>query len=231
MHSTRKLENFRYMVTVETTFTKEELLRDLSPKTPFMMLGVSWDDYQEVVRELDGSSVQTTYNNGVLKIMSKSSQHEYFIEFIKRIVDRVSFALVKKVIFFGSPTIKQSFVKKGAEPDACFYVSSADLISGKANVDVAANVPDIVVEVDVFHSSDEKFEIYSAFGVPEFWLYDEENLKIYRLENGQYREVSASVEMPNLTAETLTEFLNRSKTEDQFELLIEFENQLRNNQL
>jgi Uma2 family endonuclease len=105
------------------------------------------------------------------------------------------------------------------------------LISGRANVDVAGNVPDIVVEVDVSHSSDDKFEIYSAFGVPEFWLYDEENLKIYRLENGQYSEVPASIELPNLTAENLTEFLNRSKTEDQFDLLIEFENHLRNNQI
>jgi Uma2 family endonuclease len=219
------------MVTVETTFTKEELLRDLSPNSPFVLFGVSWDDYEEIVRELDGSSVQMTYNDGILKIMAKSPQHEYFIETIKRIVDRVSFLFRQKVIFFGSPTIKQSFVRKGAEPDACFYVSTADLISGRANVDVAGNVPDIVVEVDVSHSSDDKFEIYSAFGVPEFWLYDEENLKIYRLENGQYSEVPASIELPNLTAENLTEFLNRSKTEDQFDLLIEFENHLRNNQV
>ena len=180
------------MVTVETTFTKDELLRDLSPQTPFVLFGVSWDDYEEVVRELDGSSVQTIYNNGVLKIMSKSPQHEYFIELIKRIIDRVSFTLLKKVIFFGSPTMKQSFIKKGAEPDACFYVGSADLISGKANVDVSANVPDIVVEVDIYHSSVDKFEIFSAFGVPEFWLYDGERLSIYRLESGQYSEVLAS---------------------------------------
>jgi Uma2 family endonuclease len=219
------------MVTVETTFTKEELLRDLSPNSPFVLFGVSWDDYEEIVRELDGSSVQMTYNDGILKIMAKSPQHEYFIETIKQLVGTLSRLLRQRVLHFGSPTIKQSFVRKGAEPDACFYVSTADLISGRANVDVAGNVPDIVVEVDVSHSSDDKFEIYSAFGVPEFWLYDEENLKIYRLENGQYSEVPASIELPNLTAENLTEFLNRSKTEDQFDLLIEFENHLRNNQV
>lgn len=219
------------MVTVETTFTKDELLRDLSPKAPFVLFGVSWDDYEEVVRELDGSSVQTIYNNGVLKIMSKSPQHEYFIESIKQLVGTLSRILRQRVLHFGSPTMKQSFIKKGAEPDACFYVSSADLISGKANVDVSANVPDIVVEVDIYHSSDDKFEIYSAFGVPEFWLYDGERLSIYRLENGQYSEVSASGELPYLTNKILTEFLNRSKSEDQFDLLIEFENQLRKNQI
>lgn len=219
------------MVTVETTFTKEDLLRDLSPKTPFMMLGVSWEDYEKVVRELDGSSVQTTYNRGVLKIMSKSPQHEYFIESIKQLIGILSRALRIKALHFGSPTIKQSFIKKGVEPDACFYVSRANLVSGKANIDVAENVPDIVIEVDVFHSSDDKFEIYAAFGVPEFWLYDEEKFRIYRLKNRQYVEVPASLELPSLNATTLTEFLNRSKTEDQFELLIEFENKLKNDQL
>ena len=215
------------MVTIASTFTKEDLLRDLSPQTPFVLYGVSWDDYEEVVRELDGNSVQTTFNHGTLKIMSKSPQHEYFIELIKRIVDRLSFLLRKKVIFFGSPTIKQSFIKKGVEPDACFYVSRAAKVSGKADIDIAANVPDIVVEVDIHHSSADKFEIYSAFGVPEFWLYDEEKLKMYRLENGSYREIASSFELSELRAEVLTEFLNRSKKEDQFDLLIEFENQIK----
>lgn len=219
------------MVTVESTFTKEDLLRDISPNAPFVMLGISWEDYEEVVRELAGSSVQTSYNDGILKIMSKSPQHEYFIELIKQLVGILSRNLRQRVLHFGSPTIKQSFVKKGVEPDACFYVSRANLISGKANIDVAENVPDIVVEVDVYHSSEDKFEIYSAFGVPEFWLYDEVNLKIYRLENKQYKEVTASIELPSLSAEVLSEFLNRSKEEDQFELLIEFENKLKNNEL
>lgn len=212
------------MVTVETTFTKQDILR----QTPFVMLGISWGDYEKVVRELDGSSVQTTYNRGILKFESKSAEHEYFIELIKRMVDRLSIILRTKIIFFGSPTIKKSFLEKGAEPDACFYVSSANLVSGKANVDVVKNVPDIVVEVDIHHSSDDKFEIYPALGVPEFWLYDGNEMKIYRLEDGKYEEISASLELPNLSAKTLTEFLNRSKTADQFDLLIEFESNLKN---
>ena len=215
------------MVTVESTFTKQDILSGLSPETPFVMLGIGWDDYEEIVRELDGSSVQMTYNRGILKIMSKSSEHEYFIEFIKQLVGILSRTLRIKALHFGSPTIKKSFLERGAEPDACFYISSADLVSGKANVDVVKNVPDIVVEVDIHHSSDDKFEIYPALGVPEFWLYDGDEMKIYRLENEKYEEISASLELPTLSAKTLTEFLNRSKTEDQFDLLIEFESNLK----
>jgi Uma2 family endonuclease len=117
------------------------------------------------------------------------------------------------------------------EPDACFYVSRADLVSGRANVNVSEVVPDIVVEVDVTQADEDKFEIYSAFGISEFWRYNENNFQIFRLEGTEYKEVAASIELPQLSSELLTEFLNRSKTEDQFDLLIEFENLLKEKQI
>lgn len=215
------------MVTIESTFTKDNLLRDLIPDNPLILYGISWGNYEKLVRELDGSSVQMTYNRGILKIMSKSGEHEYYIKMLEQIVGILSRIILKKVIHFGGPTIKKSFVKKGVEPDACFYVSKANLVSGKADVNVSEIVPDIVVEVDVTHADEDKFEIYSAFGISEFWRYSENSFQIFRLENTKYKEVSESVELPQLSSAILTEFLNRSKSEDQFDLLIEFENQLR----
>lgn len=218
------------MVTVEATFTKEELLKDLSPETSFVLYGVNWDDYEEVVKELWGiGSLQVIYNRGILKIMSKSPEHEYYAELLKRIVDRVSFGLLKKVISFGSPTIKKKNLERGVEPDACFYVNRANLVSGKAQIDIAEIPPDIVLEVDVYHKSDDKFDIYAAFGVPEFWLYDKKELRIFRLENDEYKQIPASEQLPVLTGEILTEFLNRSQTEDQFDVLLDFENRLQKN--
>ncbi|MCU0239811.1 MAG: Uma2 family endonuclease [Pyrinomonadaceae bacterium] len=215
------------MVTVESTFTKDNLLRDLVPDNPLILYGVSWETYENLVRELDGSSVQITYNRGILKLMSKSGEHEYYIEFLKQLVGILSRIILKKVIHFGGPTIKKSFAKKGVEPDACFYVSRANLVSGRADVNVSEIVPDIVVEVDVTHADEDKFEIYSAFGISEFWRYNENNFQIFRLENNEYKEISESVELPQLSAKLLTEYLNRSKSQDQFDLLIEFENELR----
>ncbi len=219
------------MVTIEATISKDNLLRDLIPDNPLILYGVSWENYENLVRELDGSSVQMTYNRGILKIMSKSGEHEYYIKLLERLVDRVCFGFMIKVIFFGGPTIKKSFAKKGVEPDACFYVSRASLVSGRADVNVSEIVPDIVVEVDVTHADEDKFEIYSAFGISEFWRYNEEVFQIYRLENAEYKEVTASVELPQVSAKILTEFLNRSKTTDQFDLLIEFEKLLKESQI
>jgi Uma2 family endonuclease len=218
------------MVTVEATFTKEELLRDLSPEVPFVLYGVNWDDYEEVIEELWGiSALQVSYNRGILKIMPKSPEHEYYAELLKRIVDRVSFGLLTKVISFGSPTIKKKILERGVEPDACFYVNRANLVSGKSQIDIAEIPPDIVLEVDVHHKSDDKFDIYAGFKVPEFWLYDKKELRIFHLENQEYKQISASEQLPVLTSKILTEFLNRSQTEDQFDVLLDFENWLQKN--
>ena len=90
--------------------------------------------------------------------------------------------------------------------------------------------PDLVVEIDETHKSDDKFEIYAAFGIKEFWLYDAEILRIFKLsETGEYLLSNNSLALPILTAETLTEFLNRSQRENQLDVLLDFEKWLQEN--
>lgn len=205
-----------------------EIAETLSPEQTLVLNNASWEDYEEISKDFnEAGGFRLIYNNGKLQIMTVSVRHEYYAEFLKRLVDRLSFQLRQKILFFGSATMKKRGLLKGCEPDAEFFVSRAELVSGNIKFDIGKIPPDIVVEIDVYHTSEEKFEMYAAFGVPEFWLYDEKVLKIYRLENDSYKEIENSLELPNLTAELLTEFLNRSQTEDQFELLTEFENWLR----
>ena len=80
-----------------------------------------------------------------------------------------------------------------------------------------------MVEVDIHHDSLNKFSIYSALRVPEFWLFNGDKLKIYQLENENYAEVEKSLALPILSTEILTDFLNRLENSDQFEVLLEFE--------
>ncbi|HSK73080.1 MAG TPA: Uma2 family endonuclease, partial [Pyrinomonadaceae bacterium] len=108
--------------------------------------------------------------------------------------------------------------------DCCFYIQNAELVADKDNLDFSRDVPpDIVVEIDIHHSSTEKFEIYSKLRVPEFWLYDGERLRIYRLEGGSYTAVKKSPALPILTSDVLGDFLNRLADSDQFEILLDFE--------
>ena len=120
--------------------------------------------------------------------------------------------------------MKASRKHRGSEPDCCFYVQNAEAVARKTTIDFSRDVPpDIVVEVDIHHDSLDKFEIYSALRVPEFWLYEGKKLKIYQLEGENYSEVEKSLALPILTAASLTEFINRLDHSDQFEILLEFE--------
>lgn len=217
------------MVTITSTFSKEELLKQLTPENPLILFGVRWEDYEKILTEFQNvKGLKIYFNRGILRIMSNSLGHEIYADLIKIFLAYVSKVLGKKVSFAGSTTLKKTLQQKGAQPDAEFYVTNASAIKGKKKLDLSYDLPpDVVVEIDVTHSDEDKFEIYATFGVPEFWVYDEKNLKIYRLqENKKYTEVSASIELPILTAEILTEFLNRSQTEEQFDVLNDFENWL-----
>lgn len=86
--------------------------------------------------------------------------------------------------------------------------------------------PDIVVEVDLGHDSLSKFPVYSALGVPEIWRYDGEFMTIYHLVEQRYLTTSASLALPALSSDTLTEFLSPSNREDQYEVLLAFESWL-----
>jgi len=78
-----------------------------------------------------------------------------------------------------------------------------------------------VAEVDINHDS--KFPFHAALGVTEIWRYDGQSLVIYRLEQDRYMTSGASLALPMLTGGVLTEFLSRSRGEDQYETLVAFQ--------
>ena len=84
-----------------------------------------------------------------------------------------------------------------------------------------------MVEIDLHHDSISKFPIYAAFGVPELWRYDGDTLTIYQLREGKYVASAASPSLPLLTGAVLTEFLARSPKEDQYDILLAFEEWLK----
>ncbi|MBC7798123.1 MAG: Uma2 family endonuclease [Pyrinomonadaceae bacterium] len=196
----------------------------LENQKPVVLYGVTWDDYKNLHNTLgnDFSGLRTYFSKGVLEIIP-SSQHEFYADFVKKMLTIIEMRLRKPIAFFGSATIESDKFQKGAEPDASFFVSRAKLVSGKIKFNIAEIPPDIVVEIDVFNTDFSKFEIYAAFDVKEFWRYDEKELTIFRLENGEYEQVERSVELPVLSAGILTEYLKRSQTQDQFDVLNDFE--------
>lgn len=190
---------------------------------------VGWQDYEELLAAIgEASSLRISYDEGTLQVMSPSSKHEYVTKLIERLVDRISIRQRIKVLFYGSATLKKQSEQKGAEPDACFYVQTADAVGTKEQIDFNSDPPpDVVLEIDIHHESVSKFPIYAAFGVPELWRYDGATLTIYRLRDGQYVLADASLALPVITSAVLTEFLARSPKEDQYDIVLAFEEWLK----
>ncbi len=210
----------------------EEILTNILPGETKVLYGVSWEDYIDFTKAtLDETDLELTYNRGVLKVeMGIGFRHENLSRFLHDLVRIISLTLGIKVIGTGSMTLTSNKFRKGADPDESYYVQNAHRASFKRQLfdDETDTPPDIVVEIDETHKSTEKFEIYAAFGIKEFWLYDAEVMRIFELaENGDYLLWKNSIALPILTADVLTEFLNRSQNEDQFEVLRIFENWLK----
>lgn len=217
------------MVTAEITFSREQLL---GLNHPIEWFGVDWQTYEDISEELgESTSLHLTYNKGVLTIVPVTELHEILIILLERFITLVSLATQKNVIPTGKATLRSKRRAYGVEPDLSYFVSKADIHQIKNYVPNELELaPDIVGEVDIHHPSDDKFEIYSEFGISEFWQYNGENLKIYKLqENGDYSEIKRSEELPILTSAILTEFLRRGQTEEQFTVLSDFQNWLQAN--
>ncbi len=213
------------MTSSTPTASYYEIVSQLPPATDVIFHNVSWEDYEELLDQVgEASGLRISYNNGELQVMSLSPEHENYAEFIKRLVDVISLRLRINIRFFGSTTMRKSKKRKGKEPDACFYVQTADSLGNKVRLDFETDPPpDIAVEVDVYHTSRDMFSIYAGLGVPEIWHYDGWTLTIYQLQDGVYVEVTVSPALPMLTSQILTDLLNRLRTEGEFQTLLAFD--------
>lgn len=215
------------MTTQTATYT--ELIERLTPEATLTLRGIGWETYEELLEAVgEAPPLRISYSDGVLQIMTVSFEHEYFSECLDHLMAVVRLVLGVKILAFGRATMKRQQKLKGAEPDACFYVTNANALGSRFRLDLDTDPPpDIVIEVDVHHESKSKFPIYAALGVPELWHYDGTVVEIYQLQAGQYAAVRMSPALPVLTNQTLTDFLARCQDDNQSDALLAFAEWLR----
>jgi Uma2 family endonuclease len=212
-------------MTTATAINYYEIVSRLPAGSELILREQTWEDYEEILEDVgEASGLRISFDGENLKIMTLSTKHEKYVRLMEMLITALSLKTRKKILHFGSATMKSSRSERGSEPDCCFYVQNAEQVAHLDTIDFTRDAPpDIVVEIDIYHASTEKFEIYSKLQVPEFWLYDGKKLKIYQLFNEVYEEIEKSTALSILTAEILTDFLNRLETSDQYEILLEFE--------
>ena len=176
---------------------------------------VPWEEYENLLADLgEGYAVRIFYDNGRMEVMAPASTHEKPKSVIHRLVTALSDELDIDVESLGSTTLRKEMRAAGAEPDDCFYVQNASLIIGKEDLDLAHDPPpDVVVEIDRTSTSLNKFAIYAGLDVPEIWRVAGRKVQFYLLAGNRYEESPISGAFPFLSAQVLSEFIERGLKE------------------
>jgi Uma2 family endonuclease len=201
------------------------IVSQLPEDTELIFHGATWEEYEELLDQVgEAAGLRISFNDGTLKVMSLSSEHEKYVRFIERLISTLSLRLLINIISFGSATMRKRRESKGNEPDACFYVQTAATIGNRIELDFSIDPPpDIAVEVGIHHDSTDNDAIYAALGVPEIWRYDEWAMTIYQLQEGEYVVAKTSRALPMLNGEILTEYVNRMRQDGEFKALLAFD--------
>ncbi len=172
--------------------------------------GISWETYTCLVSDFtDSRGVRMAYDQGTLEFMAPSFNHEQVADLLADVVKAVAEAREFDLVSAGSTTFKREGIKRGFEPDASFYLHHAAAVHGHRAVDLDVDPPpDVIIEIDLSHTSLDKFPIYAALAVPEVWRYDGQQVHIYRQTDDTYTTVSASTILPGVTPIQLTEWVH-----------------------
>ncbi len=173
---------------------------------------VSWQTYERLLADLaDRSAPRLTYDCGNLEIMSPTPRHEELNRNLALMVTILAAALGLDVRNLGSTTFRRQDIKRGFEPDSCFYIEHEAAVRGKARINLSHDPPpDLVIEIDITSGSLDKFPIYGQVGVPEIWRYDSHRLTIFHLLNDQYQARESSRAFRAIKAADLTQLLQAS---------------------
>lgn len=184
------------------------------PGQGIVLYDVSWETYEHLLADhLDNSVPHFTYDRGVLAIVSPLPEHEKVNRKISSLVDVVAEEMDLDAENLGSTTFKREDLRRGFEPDTCFYVQNEERIRGKTELDLTVDPPpDLIIEIDITSPSLNRFPLFARFGVPEVWRYDGQRVSMFGLENDEYVERETSIALPLLTGDAITRLTREGTT-------------------
>ena len=205
-----------------------EIISQLPADSFLIRENVSWKEYEDLLEQVgEATWLRIAYDDGTLEIMTVGPKHEKFATLIEGLVGVIRLRLRMNIVFFGSSTMRKEKKRKGIEPDACFYVQTAEALGNRMDLDFEKDPPpDVAVEVDVTRHSISKFGIYAGLGVPEVWIYDGKELKIHLLEQDEYLPAIESQALPILSGPILSKFLSQLREEGELQAILAFDDWL-----
>lgn len=202
-----------------------QLVHESESRTLFE--SVRWETFIELSEQRRGSVPRMVYDEGVLEMMSPRRQHENISSLIGRLIETYSEVLQIEIQTVASTTFKRKDLQKAFEADESYYITHAEQIRPKEEVDLNSDPPpDLVIEVEITSSAIEKLKLFAAMGVPEVWRHDGEHLSMYRLKAGAYEPIPSSYELPGLNASTIDTYVRRRFEVGETQLIRQFRESL-----
>jgi len=187
---------------------------------PLLLTGIRWKTYESLLEDIGNRHIRLTYDRGNLEIMAPLYRHGISTEWLGQLVEVLAEELNTPYCSAGSTTFRRKDLKRGLEPDKCFYFANEIRVRGLEKIDLTRDPPpDLAIEVDVTSSSINRMAIYAALGVPEVWRWREGTLLVYQLQaDGTYATVQASPTFPMIPIAGLAEFVEQANVVDQLTL-------------
>lgn len=191
-----------------------------------ILKNISWQTFTAMLNEMgEGRSTRLAYIDGILEIMTPLGEHEntnrFIDDLIRVLADELNFNLKK----FGSLTLKRENMRRGAEPDSCYYIQNEPRVRNKRHIDLNIDPPpDLILEIDITSSSIDKSPIYASVGVPEIWRYDGRSLQVFILSqpNSIYTPTQQSPTFPVFDLNMVSQLIEQSLIDGETQTLRSF---------
>jgi Uma2 family endonuclease len=163
-----------------------------------VMCDVSWQGYEALLARFgdDQPGYHITYLDGILEIMSPSRRHEIDKKQIGALVEIYCEVMGINFVPLGSTTFRNEPKRGGIEPDESYCIGTDK------------EFPDLAIEVIVTSGNINKLDVYQRLGVLEVWFWQNNALKLYRLQpDGNYQQVAQSGLLPELDLAVLSDYI------------------------
>jgi Uma2 family endonuclease len=207
------------MITTTTPYSEQRTI----------LLNITWQTFKTMLAEMGCQrGTRLAYDSGTVEIMTPLMPHENSNRLIEGLVIVLCEELGLEVKRSGSLTLLRDDLERGAEPDSSYYIQNEALVRGKENIDLAIDPPpDLVLEVEYSRSKIDKNQLYASMGIPEFWRYNGNVLRIYQLQSGQYVESNQSRIFAPVLVNEIPRFLIESRTVGEITCTRNFRNWVR----
>ncbi|KAI9129189.1 Uma2 family endonuclease [Acaryochloris sp. CCMEE 5410] len=197
---------------MQTQLPVAETTKTIPAEQRLTLNNVSWDTYEKLLDAFgEHRAVRLHYDEGVLEFMVPLEAHENPSDLVGLFICTLVVESGMDLKCMASTTLRREKLKKGAEPDKCYYIQNESLVRGRT-VDLEKDPPpDLVVEIDITHTDIDKNTLYANMGVPEFWRFNGAVLTIFQLDQGQYQEVDVSPTFDWVPKDVFYHFLKQGK--------------------